>query len=62
MTPIICTDVDRDEGSPLYTVRVCDIDSPVNFHSYDCFSYEQGRDLDNLLEKAKERIKEYETV
>ena len=62
MTPIICTDVDRYEGLPLYTVKVYDIDSPVNFHSYECFFYEQGPDLGDLLEKAKERIKEYETV
>lgn len=63
MTPIICTDVDRYKHLPLYTVKVYDIDSPVNFHSYECFFYEQGRDLDNLLEKAKKRIKEeYGTV
>lgn len=62
MTPIICTDVDRDEGLPLYTVKVYDIDHPVNFHSYECFFNSQGRDLDFLLEKAKERIKEYETI
>lgn len=62
MTPVICTDVDRYEGKPLYTVRVYDIDSPVNFHSYECFFYEQGLNLDDLLEKAKERIKEYETI
>lgn len=62
MTPITCIDVDRYEGSPLYTVRVCDIDSPVNFHSYECLFFEQGPNLDDLLEKAKERIKEYGTI
>ena len=61
MTPITCTDVDRDQGLPLYTVKVYDIDHPVNFHSYESLFFEQGRDLNALLEKAKERIKEYET-
>lgn len=62
MTPVTCTDVERYEGKPFYTVLVYDIDTPVNFHSYDCFFYEQGPDLNDLLEKAKERIKEYETI
>ena len=56
MTPIICTDVWRDEGSPLYTVKVYDIDAPVNYKSYDCFFYEQGRDLNELLAQAREKI------
>ena len=29
MKPIICTDVWRDEGSPLYTVKVYDEDEMV---------------------------------
>ena len=62
MTPIICTDVDRHKGLPLYTVKVYDIDSPVNYHSYECFFYERGFDLNELLEEAKEKIKEYETT
>lgn len=62
MTPIICTDVERHKGLPLYTVKVYDIDHPVNFHSYDCLFFEQGFNLEKLLEEAKERIKEYGTV
>ena len=52
MTPVICTDVERYEGKPFYTVQVCDIDTPVNFHSYDCLFFEQGFDLEELLEEA----------
>ena len=62
MTPIICTNVERYERQPFYTVSVYDIDNPVNFHSYNCLFYKQGFNLDELLEKAKERIKEYETI
>ena len=56
MKHIICTDIRRDEGTPLYTVKVYDIDTPVNSHSYDCVFYKQGRDLDNLLQLANEKI------
>lgn len=62
MTPIICTDVERYKGLPLYTVKAYDIDHPVNFHSYDCLFFEQGFNLEKLLEEAKESIKEYGTV
>lgn len=58
MKPIICTDVWRDEGSPLYTVTVYDVDTPVNYHSYDCFFHEQGRDLNKLLEQARQATNE----
>ena len=54
MTPIICTDVMRDEGKPLYEVSIHDIDTPVNFHSYDCLFLEQGRELEPLLKKANQ--------
>ena len=62
MKPIICTDVDRFKGLPFYTIKVYDIDSPINYHSYECFFYERGFDLNELLEEAKEKIKEYETT
>lgn len=63
MKPIICTDVWRDEGSPLYIVKVYDIDTPVNYHSYDCFFHEQGRDLNDLLRQARQVInKELNTI
>lgn len=55
MTPIICTDVMRDEGKPLYEVSIYDIDAPVNFHSYDCLFLEQGRELKPLLQKAEQK-------
>lgn len=56
MTPIICTDVQRDNGSPLYTVKIYDIDVPSNFHSYDCIFFKQGRDLNVLLEQVQQKI------
>ena len=56
MKPIICTDVWRDEGSPLYTVTVYDVDTPTNYHSYDCFFHEHGRDLNELLRQARQAI------
>jgi hypothetical protein len=62
MTPIICTDVERHKGLPLYTVKVYDIDHPVNFHSYDCLFFQQRFNLEELLKEAKEKIKEYETI
>ena len=55
MTPIICTDVMRDEGKPLYEVSIYDIDTPVNFHSYSCRFLEQGRELKPLLQKAEQK-------
>jgi len=45
----------RDEGKPLYEVAIYDIDTPVNFHSYDCIFLEQGRELQPLLQKAKQK-------
>lgn len=59
MKPIICTDVQRYKNLPYYTVTIYDIDSPVNFHSYDCLFYKQGFDLEKLSEEAEEKIKEY---
>lgn len=56
MTPIVCTDVQRDNGSPLFTVKVYDIDVQSSFHTYDCIFYEQGRDLNALLEQAQQKI------
>lgn len=55
MTPIICTDVMRDEGKPLYEVSIYDIDEAVNFHSYNCLFFEQGRELQPLLKKAEQK-------
>lgn len=50
----LCIDVDRYEGKPLYTVGLNDIDEAVNFHSYNCIFFEQGNDLQQLIEKAKQ--------
>lgn len=56
MTPILCTDVQRHEGKPLYTVWIEDIDSPVNFHSYETIWFKQGCDLNELLEQGKQEL------
>lgn len=50
----LCIDVDRYEGKPLYTVSLNDIDEAVNFHSYSCIFFEQGNDLQQLIEKVKQ--------
>ena len=56
MKPVLCNDVDRVDGKPLFTVMVYDIDAPVNFHSYDCLFFEQGDDLEKLKQKAQDFI------
>lgn len=53
MKLILCTDVQRCEGNPLFTVKVQDIDSPANFHSYNCLFFKQGSNLDELKEQAE---------
>lgn len=54
MNKIICADVIKDGDSPMYTVKVYDLDTPVNFHSYDCLFFKKGRNLDKLLEEAEQ--------
>jgi len=56
MKLILCTRVDRYEGKPLYTVTVEDIDTPVNFHSYDCVYLKQGYDYDALIKEAESKF------
>lgn len=48
--------VQRYEGLPLFTVAVYDLDAPVNFHSYECLYFKQGRDLDELMNEANKAI------
>ena len=55
---ILCIDVDRYEGAPLYTVQVVDIANPVNFHSYDCLQFEQGRDLEETINCVREEYRD----
>ena len=57
MILITCTDVQRWEGKPLYTVKICDVDSPNNFHSYDCVFFKQGPELEPLLKEADKKAK-----
>jgi len=59
MKPVICNDVQRDNGIPLYTVKVYNLDNPVNFHSYDCIFFKQGHNLEQLESEAKKAIIHY---
>ena len=56
MKPQYCIDVWRDDGEPLFQVKVYDLDNPVNFHSYDCLFFKQGRGLEKLLNEADEVV------
>ena len=59
MNLVICTQVFRDEGKPLFQVALYDIDAPVNFHSYECYCFKKGRDLKSLLEEV-EKVRDEE--
>ena len=52
MKPVLEIEVRPRNGEPLYSVTVVDVDHPVNFHSYDCLFFEEGRNLDELKERA----------
>lgn len=57
-TLLLCIDVDRDLGAPLYIVRVVDISHPVNFCTYDCLQFIQGRDLEETLKGVNEEYRD----
>ncbi len=58
MKPVLEINVRPRNGEPLYSVTVVDVDRPVNFHSYDCLFFEEGRNLSELKEKALSFIKQ----
>lgn len=59
MNPFVCTNVWRDEGEPLYDVKIYDLDNPVNYHSYGCIVHEQGRNLREVHEKAEKKLQKF---
>ena len=38
-------DVENYYDKPLYTLKVYNLDLPVNYHSYDCVFFTKGYDL-----------------
>ena len=58
MELVIGVDIQRYKGKPLFQVTVVDIDSPVNFHSYDCLFFESCDTLEEL-EKVKNKAQHF---
>lgn len=42
-----------DNGDVQYTFCIFDIDSPVNFHSFDCVYFAQGYEYERMIEDLK---------
>jgi len=45
--------IQRTDNKIVYVVAVYDIDSPVNYHSYDCYYFKQGSDLNEIMTDLK---------
>ena len=45
--------IQRTDNKTVYVVAVYDIDSPVNYHSYDCYYFKQGSDLNEIMTDLK---------
>lgn len=50
---ILSISIQPDDGDVQYTFRIFDIDSPVNFHSFDCVYFAQGYDYNKMIEDLK---------
>ena len=48
--------IQRTDNKIVYVVAVYDIDSPVNYHSYDCYYFKQGSDLNEIMTDLKNNI------
>ena len=50
-------DICREDNDTVYTIRVFDIDKPinkpVNFQSYECVWFAQGYDFDDMMDRLK---------
>lgn len=46
-------DVENYYDKPLYTLKVYNLDLPVNYHSYDCVFFTKGYDFKELIETLK---------
>ena len=42
-----------DDGDVQYAFRIFDLESPVNYHSYDCVYFAQGYDYQEMIETIK---------
>ena len=58
MELVMGVDIQRYKGKPLFQVTVEDIDSPVNFHSYECLFFESCDTLEEL-EKVKNKAQDF---
>ena len=58
MEIVIGVNIQRYKGKPLFQVTVEDIDSPVNFHSYECLFFESCDTLEEL-EEVKNKAQDF---
>lgn len=60
MRPREGIDIRRDkDGSPIYTLKVYDIDKPVNARAFKCVFLKQGHNLEQLRSEALRAIFHY---
>ena len=45
--------IQPDDGDLQYTFRIFDIDSPTNFHSFECVYFAQGYEYERMIEDLK---------
>ena len=42
-----------DDSDVQYTFRIFDLESPVNYHSFDCVYFAQGYNYEEMIETIK---------
>ena len=53
-------DIRRDkDGSPIYTLKVYDIDKPVNACAFKCIFLKQGHSLEQLRSESYKALAHY---
>ena len=45
--------INKDNGDTQYTFRIFDLETPVNYHSYNCVYFAQGYDYQEMIETIK---------
>lgn len=45
--------INRDDSDTQYTFRILDLETPVNYHSYNCVYFAQGYDYQEMIETIK---------
>lgn len=48
--------IQPDGGDLQYTFRIFDLETPVNFHSFDCVYFAQGYDYKEMIENIKKGL------